>query len=242
MADGSLLADEARAKAYATPLDQFQVHEIEHFTSDTLWPWFERLRAEEPVHYTKDSEYGPYWSITRFTDIVACESDVARFSSSQVHGGITLFEPPEGADRAQFSEDRANFIALDPPRHDAQRNAVAPIFTTPSLAELEPLLRFVERDVTASTKRAIATIEAAVATEVPQMLTEDSANAVEGVLRHATPWMRELLEQLLCGMLDRMSAPPDKECFYELQGLAAKYGATLRDFELVRQNYGEAYA
>jgi DNA-directed RNA polymerase specialized sigma24 family protein len=115
-------------------------------------------------------------------------------------------------------------------------------YTNYETAELEPLLRFVERDVTASTKRAIATIEAAVATEVPQMLTEDSANAVEGVLRHATPWMRELLEQLLCGMLDRMSAPPDKECFYELQGLAAKYGATLRDFELVRQNYGEAYA
>jgi cytochrome P450 len=141
MADGGLLADEARAKAWATPLDQFQVHEIEHFTADTLWPWFERLRAEDPVHYTRESEYGPYWSITRFADIVACESDVARFSSSQIHGGITLFEPPEGADRAQFSEDRANFIALDPPRHDAQRNAVAPIFTTPSLAELEPLIR-----------------------------------------------------------------------------------------------------
>jgi cytochrome P450 len=141
MADGSLLADEARARAYATPLDEFQVHDIDHFTSDTLWPWFERLRAEDPVHYTRESEYGPFWSITRFADIVACESDVARLSSSQVHGGITLFEPPEGANREQFSEDRANFIALDPPRHDAQRNAVAPMFTTPSLAELEPLIR-----------------------------------------------------------------------------------------------------
>jgi len=142
MADGAVTpADEARAKAWATPLDQFQVHDIDHFTSDTLWPWFERLRAEDPVHYTAESEYGPFWSITRFTDIVACESDVARLSSSQVHGGITLFEPPEGANPEQFSEDRANFIALDPPRHDAQRGAVAPMFTTPSLAELEPLIR-----------------------------------------------------------------------------------------------------
>ena len=49
MADGAMTKqDEARAKAYATPLDQFQVHELEHFTSDTLWPWFERLRAEGP--------------------------------------------------------------------------------------------------------------------------------------------------------------------------------------------------
>jgi cytochrome P450 len=150
MADGAVtLADEARAQAYATPLDQFQVTDIEHFTSDTLWPWFERLRAEDPVHYTAESEFGPYWSITRFTDIVACESDVARLSSSQVHGGITLFEPPQDGERQQpivgdrtaFIEDRSNFIALDPPRHDAQRGAVAPLFTTPSLAELEPLIR-----------------------------------------------------------------------------------------------------
>ena len=151
MADGAMaLAHEtrlaeARAKAYATPLDAFQAHEIEHFTSDTLWPWFERLRAEDPVHYTADSEYGPYWSVTKYADIVACESDVARLSSSQKHGGITLFEPPEPQDEAQREaqrdESRANFIALDPPRHDAQRKVVAPIFSTPSLQELEPLIR-----------------------------------------------------------------------------------------------------
>jgi cytochrome P450 len=142
MADtGMTLAEEARAKAYATPLQDFQVHAIDHFTSDTLWPWFERLRAEDPVHYTAQSEYGPYWSITRFADIVACESDVARFSSSQKYGGITLFEPPEGSDPAQRSEERANFIALDPPRHDAQRKVVSPLFSTPSLLELEPLIR-----------------------------------------------------------------------------------------------------
>ena len=135
------LAEEARAKAYSTPLEDFQPHAIDHFTSDTLWPWFERLRAEDPVHFTASSEYGPYWSITRYADIVDCESDVARLSSSQSYGGITLFEPPEESDPAQRSEDRASFISLDPPRHDAQRKAVAPMFSTPSLAELEPLIR-----------------------------------------------------------------------------------------------------
>ncbi|HEY1879131.1 MAG TPA: cytochrome P450, partial [Caulobacteraceae bacterium] len=138
---GTTLAEEARTRAYATPLEDFQPHAIEHFTSDTLWPWFERLRAEDPVHYTAQSEYGPYWSITRYADIVACESDVARLSSSSVHGGITLFEPPEDSDPEQRSEDRSSFISLDPPRHDAQRHAVAPMFSTPSLAEMEPLIR-----------------------------------------------------------------------------------------------------
>ncbi|HZZ88340.1 MAG TPA: cytochrome P450 [Caulobacteraceae bacterium] len=142
MADGAMTKlDEARARAYATPLDQFQLHDIEHFTSDTLWPWFERLRAEDPVHYTPDSEYGPYWSLTRYADIVAADGDNHRLSSSSMHGGITLFMPPEDAPPEAFSEDRTSFISMDPPRHDDQRRAVSPIFSTPALAELEPLIR-----------------------------------------------------------------------------------------------------
>jgi len=141
MADGVDLAGKARAAAYSTPLDKFQVHDIEHFTSDTLWPWFERLRAEDPVHYTAESEYGPYWSLTRYADIVAAEGDHGRLSSSSVHGGITLFLPPDDADPDAFSEERTSFISMDPPRHDDQRRAVSPIFSTPALVELEPLIR-----------------------------------------------------------------------------------------------------
>src|ERR1700685_1287970 len=109
MADCAMtIQEEARAKACATPLDQFQVHDIEHFTSDTLWPWFERLRKEDPGHYTAASEYGPYWSVTKFADIVQAESDHARLSSSSMHGGITLFEPPENTSPEEFSEERSS--------------------------------------------------------------------------------------------------------------------------------------
>ena len=87
MADGATMSA-ARARAYATPLDAFQVHDIEHFTSDTLWPWFERLRVEDPVHYTPQSEYGPYWSLTRYADIVAADGAHARLSSTASLGGL----------------------------------------------------------------------------------------------------------------------------------------------------------
>jgi hypothetical protein len=115
-------------------------------------------------------------------------------------------------------------------------------YTNYETSELEPLLKFAERDATAPTKRAIAVIEAAVANEAPQTVIEDSLNAVEGVLRGATPWMRDLLEQLLCGRLDNTVAPPDRESFFALQDLAAENGATLRDFERVWQHNGEVYA
>jgi hypothetical protein len=48
MADGFLGVDraarlsEARARAQATPLAEFQLADISLFTSDTHWPWFER--------------------------------------------------------------------------------------------------------------------------------------------------------------------------------------------------------
>ena len=132
--DASHLMQSARERAYATPLDQFHVADVSHFTSDTYAPWFERLRAEDPVHYCPASEYGPYWSVTRFNDIVAVDSNHEAFSSASDRGGITImdgFEPNE----------RSSFIALDPPDHDAQRRVVTPMFSTPGIAALEPLIR-----------------------------------------------------------------------------------------------------
>ncbi|HEX8448651.1 MAG TPA: cytochrome P450, partial [Allosphingosinicella sp.] len=50
-------------------------------------PLFERLRAEDPVHYCSESAFGPYWSVTRHADIVEAESKPEIFSSSFRAGG-----------------------------------------------------------------------------------------------------------------------------------------------------------
>jgi cytochrome P450 len=135
MPDGSLTkAEDARALAYSTPLDQFHVADPELFRSDTLWPWFERLRAEDPVHYTGESEYGPYWSVTKSRDIIGVDSNHGVFSSSSELGGIAINDGVE-------SNERASFISLDPPMHDDQRRVVAPMFSSASIGALEPLIR-----------------------------------------------------------------------------------------------------
>ena len=140
MADGSLAQAfndrnaEARGLAYTTPLDAFHVADSKLFRSDTLWPWFERLRAEDPVHYTADSEFGPYWSVTKHRDIVAVDSNHAVFSSSSINGGIAIND-------GYGPEETSNFIALDPPMHDEQRKVVAPMFTSASINGLEPIIR-----------------------------------------------------------------------------------------------------
>ena len=135
MADGAVaIANEARERAWATPLEAFQVADIEHFVTDTHWPWFERLRAEDPVHWCPQSEYGPYWSVTRHSDIIAIEGNHQLFSSSSTLGGISIMDSPEPT-------EQTSFIALDPPLHEAQRKVVAPMFSTESMVKIAPLIR-----------------------------------------------------------------------------------------------------
>src|SRR5271168_4267260 len=102
---------EARAQAYATPLAEFQVADIGLFTSDTHWPWFERLRREDPVHWCEASEFGPYWSVTRFNDIIAVDGNHQVFSSDSECGGISIIDSPE-------PRRTTSFIGLDPPEHE----------------------------------------------------------------------------------------------------------------------------
>ena len=127
-------AEEAKAKAYATPLGAFDVSNPELFRGDTLWPWFERLRHEDPVHYCPESPYGPYWSVTKHKDIIAVDSNHRVFSSDSEIGGITIFE-------GRQPRSQSSFIALDPPDHDKQRKVIAPMFAPDSLVVLEPLIR-----------------------------------------------------------------------------------------------------
>jgi cytochrome P450 len=131
MADDAIF-DAARAEAYATPLDKIDPSVQERFVTNTFWPFFERLRREDPVHYTAESEFGPYWSITKYNDIMTVETNHQVFSSE---GKISIYDPE--ADDFQTPM----FIAMDPPKHDAQRKTIAPIVSTENLAKMAPLIR-----------------------------------------------------------------------------------------------------
>jgi cytochrome P450 len=116
----------SREKAYATPLSDFDVGNPELFRSNTFWPYFERLRREDPVHYCRNSMFGPYWSVTKYNDIVEVETRHDIYSSEASLGGFTIRD-------AAVEFRRPNFMAMDPPKHSAQRKAVAPMFTPTQL-------------------------------------------------------------------------------------------------------------
>lgn len=106
--------------------------------SEHRWKeYFERLRAEDPVHFNETELAGRYWSLTRYEDIKKVDTDWQNFSSSN---GIVLglpvdVEPPEGALNVE------TFIAQDPPVHDDQRKTVTGVVAPGNLVKMESLIR-----------------------------------------------------------------------------------------------------
>ena len=129
-------------EAYSVPLDQIHPADPLLFKNNVMWSYFERLRNEDPVHYCKrpfdmgmgeflDEEIGPYWSVTKYNDIMHVDTNHDIFSSEPA---ITLFDPPE-----EFTTPM--FIAMDPPKHDIQRKAVNPVVAPGNLKNMEGLIR-----------------------------------------------------------------------------------------------------
>jgi cytochrome P450 len=134
MQDQARAIADAAAKAYATPLDKIDVSDPELHRTNTFWPYFERLRKEDPVHYCAESLFGPYWSVTKYNDIVHVDTNHAIYSSESSLGGITLKDDPKDFTLPMF-------IAMDPPKHDAQRKVVSPVVAPVNLARMETLIR-----------------------------------------------------------------------------------------------------
>ena len=118
-------------EAKDVPLEDIDVSQRELWVQDRKWDYFARLRDEAPVHFCKDSEFGPYWSVTRFADIMEVEANWQSFSSEPA---ITIIDPEEDFPLPMF-------IAMDPPKHDEQRMTVQGSVAPKNLKNMESTIR-----------------------------------------------------------------------------------------------------
>jgi cytochrome P450 len=125
--------DAARARAYSMSLEDFDVGDPELFQKYEFWPYFERLRKEDPIHFCRNGVFGPYWSITKYNDIMNVEKNHAVFASDAALGGINIRDNPPGF--------RESFLQMAEPRHGQQRKVVAPMFTPTYLDQLANTIR-----------------------------------------------------------------------------------------------------
>src|SRR5258707_14574831 len=82
--------EEAKLHAQSLPLSEIDVSDPKLYQNDVYYPYFERLRRDDPVHYRKDGMYGSFWSVTKFKDIMAGVKHPESYSSPAEHGGSSL--------------------------------------------------------------------------------------------------------------------------------------------------------
>ncbi len=123
--------DSVNLDPFSIPLSKINVANPYLFQSDKHWDWFKRLRDEDPIHYCAESEFGPYWSVTRYHDIVEVDTNHNVFSSEPA---IVISDPQEDFALPMF-------IAMDQPKHDEQRKIVSPAVGAKNLRHFEPIIR-----------------------------------------------------------------------------------------------------
>ncbi len=116
---------------WETPLELIDPARPQYFQRGDHWAFFERLRKEAPVHYTPQSAFGPYWSVTTFKEIKQVDQAHKLFSSQPA---ITIDEPDDDFTMPMF-------IAMDQPKHDDQRKVVQPVVAPRNLVNFESLIR-----------------------------------------------------------------------------------------------------
>lgn len=118
----------------AAPIESLDPSRAEWFADGAILPLMARLRQEAPLHYCADSAHGPYWSVTRHADIMAIELQPNLFSSSHLHGGVSLLN-------SNAEMQYVTFVQMDPPDHTPRRKAVASAFDPSEMNRLADDLR-----------------------------------------------------------------------------------------------------
>ena len=85
---------EAHRDPWSVPLDEIDVSNPYLYSEDTWHGFFARLRRDDPVHFCDSPLYGPFWSVTRYRDIMTVDTSHQTYSSDAAFGGITLKDVP----------------------------------------------------------------------------------------------------------------------------------------------------
>jgi cytochrome P450 len=106
------------------------------FYASNPWDTYRRLRDTCPVYWCAPAGF---WAITRHEDVLTVCRDPARYCNGQ---GMTM----RGAELSDV-EGGTTLIAMDPPRHTAQRALISRAFTPGAVTQLELHIRDIARGI-----------------------------------------------------------------------------------------------
>jgi len=120
------IASKLKQHLINTKVEAIDPSNTDFFFYDLQHILFQRLREECPVHYCPTSNYGAFWSISKYEHVVEIESDFEAFTSTH---GFTINEIPADAPRS--------FMRMDPPDHLKTRRHLTMMNTTEWLSHLQ---------------------------------------------------------------------------------------------------------
>jgi cytochrome P450 len=110
----------------AVPLDQVDLTDLDAFARNEGWAMFDRLRAEDPVHWTPEAPPNSgFWALTRHADIDTVDRDPETFTSTQY---VNLEEVDD-----DLMDRRRSMLETDGLRHRALRKLIQREFSQRSL-------------------------------------------------------------------------------------------------------------
>jgi cytochrome P450 len=108
------------------------------------YPFYASLRESAPVLQVE--AFGGAYAITRYDDITAALKNPGIFSSRRVAPVVSLKAESGEKARGYFGNSK-NLISADPPEHTRLRALVSRAFTSRRVAELEPWMRSLTREL-----------------------------------------------------------------------------------------------
>jgi len=104
------------------------------FVDNDPHPLWRQLRREDPIHWTAGM-VRPFWSLTRYEDIISVFSEPGLFCSTR---GLILPSSPE-MEQMTLEEVGAGqmMIMTDPPLHAAMRRAFNRLFLPRAVGQFE---------------------------------------------------------------------------------------------------------
>ena len=147
------------------PLSHIDLTDPDHFLEGSPHHWLTEIRNEDPVHWHEGSSGAAFWCVTKWEDLRYVSRNPKLFSSQR--RGTNMPNPrmeemmrerlasgamdEQTAAMVKQAEEGGGvfpiMLMMDPPRHVAFRRLVQRSFTPRYVAELEPHIRKLAREV-----------------------------------------------------------------------------------------------
>lgn len=113
-----------------------QLNDPAFFATDAFYALFDRMRAEDPVHWTASPDGRGYWSVFKHADFKRILNEPETFSSER-EGVMPAVDAEMSAVAKQAMGVGENVLTIDPPRHGEMRKVMAEPFLPKALSDGE---------------------------------------------------------------------------------------------------------